>query len=552
VSGEPLALAAAALALLVAPGLAEARTIHVRTASDSSASKCTLRDAISAANADAASGACPAGSGADTIDFSFATPATITLGSALPQITSRITIAGPGAGQLTVSGADTYRVFSVGSGAVTISRLAIKNGSVSQDAGGGLLNESAAGLTLDRVTVSGNAATATGANANNFAEGGGIENVSGATLTIERSTVKNNTVTAGGATNQNSPSGGGIMNRGTLTVDRTSVIENEATATASGSATTNANGGGIVNFGVLTVTRSALLGNEAAATGGVSNSANGGAISNANSSAVSLTIDRSTISLNVAKQFAGVVVYQGQNLISGSTIARNNASAGASNLFASSNTTLRDTIVSSPLGPANVNCIGPPTSGGYNLEFGGSNQASCGFSGPGDLSGVDPLLAAFPGDNGGPTSTIALQAGSPAIDAGKRFGVAADQRGEPRPFDFDAIPNPAGGDGSDIGAFELQGAKTATKVTLRASDRKVRKGRKVKLTVRAKPCPGRAHDSVKLYRGSKRVGRKDLSSQCKATFRERMKRTSRFKAKVPADTEHKAGSSARVKVRVRR
>jgi hypothetical protein len=47
-----------------------------------------------------------------------------------------------------------------------------------------------------------------------------------------------------------------------------------------------------------------------------------------------------------------------------------------------------------------------------------------------------------------------LRAGSPAIDQGKNFGPATDQRGAPRPFDFPSITN-AGGDGSDIGAIEL-------------------------------------------------------------------------------------------------
>jgi hypothetical protein len=48
-----------------------------------------------------------------------------------------------------------------------------------------------------------------------------------------------------------------------------------------------------------------------------------------------------------------------------------------------------------------------------------------------------------------------LRAGSPAIDKGKNFGLAADQRGAPRPYDFPSIINAGGGDGSDIGAFEL-------------------------------------------------------------------------------------------------
>jgi hypothetical protein len=67
---------------------------------------------------------------------------------------------------------------------------------------------------------------------------------------------------------------------------------------------------------------------------------------------------------------------------------------------------------------------------------------------------VDPLLGPLQ-DNGGPTFTRALRTGSPAIDKG-RANSPADQRGFPRPYDDPNIPNPVPGDGSDIGAFEVQ------------------------------------------------------------------------------------------------
>ncbi len=60
-------------------------------------------------------------------------------------------------------------------------------------------------------------------------------------------------------------------------------------------------------------------------------------------------------------------------------------------------------------------------------------------------AGVDALLGPL-ADNGGQTSTHALLAGSPAIDAGDDGACPAeDQRGEPRPS----------GAGCDVGAFEL-------------------------------------------------------------------------------------------------
>lgn len=68
---------------------------------------------------------------------------------------------------------------------------------------------------------------------------------------------------------------------------------------------------------------------------------------------------------------------------------------------------------------------------------------------------IDPLLGSLQ-MNGGFTPTHALLPGSPAIDRGNSFGVCADQRGYRRPYNFSSIPNARGGDGSDIGAFELQ------------------------------------------------------------------------------------------------
>lgn len=60
-------------------------------------------------------------------------------------------------------------------------------------------------------------------------------------------------------------------------------------------------------------------------------------------------------------------------------------------------------------------------------------------------------------NNSGPTPTHALGVGSIAIDKGNSFTLTSDQRGETRPCDDAAIPNATGGDGADVGAFEVQG-----------------------------------------------------------------------------------------------
>ena len=79
-------------------------------------------------------------------------------------------------------------------------------------------------------------------------------------------------------------------------------------------------------------------------------------------------------------------------------------------------------------------------------------------TGPADRFSAEPLLdPAGLQNHGGPTPTIALLPGSPAIDQGKDFsGTGRDQRGAQRPADDRRISNAIGGDGSDIGAYEAQ------------------------------------------------------------------------------------------------
>jgi hypothetical protein len=95
-----------------------------------------------------------------------------------------------------------------------------------------------------------------------------------------------------------------------------------------------------------------------------------------------------------------------------------------------------------------ANFGGTITNNGYNVDGG----TTCGFgSASGSISGVDPLLATL-GDYTGPTQTMALLPGSPAIDRVPGTGAgcpATDQRAVAR-------PQPAGG-ACDSGAFESSG-----------------------------------------------------------------------------------------------
>src|SRR5205807_4514471 len=83
-------------------------------------------------------------------------------------------------------------------------------------------------------------------------------------------------------------------------------------------------------------------------------------------------------------------------------------------------------------------------------------MCSCAFSNSGDRDNTNPVLGTL-GYYGGPTPTIPLLTGSPAIDSGNPSGctdgfghlLKTDQRGKPRPDTEDA-------GGCDMGAYESQ------------------------------------------------------------------------------------------------
>jgi len=254
--------------------------------------------------------------------------------------------------------------------------------------------------------------------------GGGIYN--GGTLTINRSIISGNS----------GNSGGGIFSYNTLTVNNSTISGNSSWG----------GGGGINNQGRLTINNSTISGNSAAAGGGIYNSIN--------NSYGTLTINNSTISGNGAA--AGGGIYNGGTLtvnsstISGNSAADNNAGGGIDNTGA---VTLQNSIVANTLSGGNCRNDGTMTSNGYNL----SSDNSCNFTGPGDMNNTKAKLGKL-GNHGGPTQTIPLLPGSPAVDAGNPNGctndkgnlLKTDQRGRPRP---DLEDN---GVGCDIGAFERQ------------------------------------------------------------------------------------------------
>jgi VCBS repeat-containing protein len=256
--------------------------------------------------------------------------------------------------------------------------------------------------------------------------------------------------------------GGGILNNGNLTVTNMIVSGNSArraggvfnsivgTLNVSDSLFT-ANtaedvGGGFVTQNTVTIRNSTLSGNSSAN--------GGGGIENFDD----LTITNCTLSGNSAGTAGGGIQNSSGNLfISNSTLSGNSASRGGGT-WSSGTLSLNSTIVGNNIATLGGHDIqGSVTAGDHNLI-----ESTAGISGtlPGSHNkiGVDPKLGPLQ-DNGGPTWTHALLCDSPAIDAGTNSDAfSTDQRSEgfARGFDDQAIANAADGDGTDIGAFELQ------------------------------------------------------------------------------------------------
>jgi len=217
--------------------------------------------------------------------------------------------------------------------------------------------------------------------------------------------------------------GGGIGNEGTLALYNTSFTNNN----------TDGAGGAIYNIGTLTVTNSTFLGNNADGSGGITNEG-------------MLTVTNSTFSENFATISGGAIGNRGTLTVTNSTFFGNSTDfdGGIENIGSAS---LKSTIM------AAGGCSGTITDAGYNI----SDDPSCGFRATGSHNNTNPMLdPRGPRNNGGPTQTIALLSGSPAIDAipvadctnqaSPPHRITTDQRGFPRPD--------AGETNCDIGAYE--------------------------------------------------------------------------------------------------
>jgi len=232
-------------------------TFTVANLSDSGAG--SLRSAIAAA------------SSGDTINFARGLHGTITLNREL-LITGSVTINGPGADRLYVSGNNSSRVFEIAAGPnVSMSGLTITDGRTVAANGGGVLIDAGATLNLDQVVVANNSAYAD--SSGNYGSGGGIEN--DGSLTVTQSIFTNNLASGGSFTNPitEGSAGGAIDSQGpSLTVTTSAFTNNEAVGPSTG--TGEGNGGAINNSSTATIANSTFNGNLALAR-----TTNGGAIS---------------------------------------------------------------------------------------------------------------------------------------------------------------------------------------------------------------------------------------------------------------------------------
>jgi CSLREA domain-containing protein len=415
----------------------------------------TLREAVNFANTFG---------GAADITFAPALAGqTITLDGSQLELTATanaVTIDASSIGGITISGNTASRVFQVDSGAtVYLTDLTITNGSAS--IGGGI-------LTSGMLTVTDSTFTSDSSTQNLDGGGGGIYNYNGGEVTITNSTFTNdagNTDFGGG--------GGGIYNGHYMTVTN-STFTNDSTGWYGGGicnvgdlTVTNStfnndlafNGGGIYNSGGLTVTNSTFSNNSGAYQGGgIFNDVHATATINSstfsNDSAEDgggiynfggLTVTNSTFSNDSADNAGGGILNDGGGTltITNSTFTNDSSVGGGIFNFGSLTITSSTFYGNSGYGSDIYSSSGTPTA--YNSIFTGT--ISGGLSGsnnllstaglPASVGTVEPTLAAFGlgtlGNYGGPTQTIPLLPGSPAIGAGVPIaGVTTDQTGYTR------------------------------------------------------------------------------------------------------------------------
>lgn len=397
---------------------------------------CTLRDAVNAADVEASG----------TTDTIALPSGTYVLDNSYGPLnfTSSATVIGSGASSTLINGLNgvsgANEIMTVASPAsVGLDDVTLENGNSGPDAGGAAFVNPGATLAVSGAAFNDNAS--------NTDDGGAIADQG--TLTVNDSSFTGNSAFDGGAILVQSITGA------SATVTDSTLSGNQATAT----------GGAIYELGTpsLTVSASAVIDN----TSGYA----GGGIADSSSGPAPFSLTDSTIAENTADDtyepsgdnLGGGGLYIGNNSyadqIVNDTIADNTSTGnglgtggpgpgGGGDVLTGTGTApvFENTIVAAGSAPNSLNstpdCSGNLVSQGYNLTD--DDSGTCEFTGTGDITDVNPDLGPLQ-SNGGPTETVALLAGSPAIDAGANAVCpATDQRGVARPQ----------GSACDIGAYE--------------------------------------------------------------------------------------------------
>ncbi|MGI8857290.1 MAG: choice-of-anchor Q domain-containing protein [Thermomicrobiales bacterium] len=374
------------------------------------AGTCTLRDAVAAANA--TTGA--------TITISTALTAAITLASPLA-VSSAMTIQGGGELRTRIVATSMSNdLFDVSaSGPVVFIGMAIasgKNGISITGTGGVTVTACSLIFNANAGLFNGAAGTVIVTGSSLSANGRGLANVELGTAQVADSAFVQNANAAAAS------GGGGIVNNGTITMTNSTLTQNSS----------DGKGGGIYSYlGTVTVTNSTFTGNSAS---------NGGGIAIVGATA---TVTNSTLAGNSATTAGGGVYNQGTLTVTNSTIAGNAASPSFGGGIADGTINATNTLIVDNTGSGDVDT---------SLATNSHNRTGAFI-----FADPDPKM---PQDHGGPTKTLALPAGSPAIGAGDPAACAAapvggmDQRGIPRPATV-----------CDIGAYETPGKTLAVTST---------------------------------------------------------------------------------------